>query len=283
MYTVVIPAHNEARVIQKTLLTLLQGATSHELEIIVVCNGCTDNTANIVRSFGPPVLLLESPVASKAAALNIGDREARGFPRFYLDADVELRIEAIRKTSAALQEGKLLAASPAMQMDLAGSSWAVRAFYRIWSELPYCRDGMIGTGVYALSKMARRRFDCFPDIIADDGYVRALFREDERGVVPGCVVRVKSPATLKGLIKIFTRARLGRYELQRDFPHLLENEQKKYGDAILQLLKKPLLFAEIAVYFCVNLICRIRARRQFQQGRIPWERDESSRQIKGSV
>jgi hypothetical protein len=96
-------------------------------------------------------------------------------------------------------------------------------------------------------------------------------------------VRVKSPATLKGLIKIFTRARLGRYELQRDFPHLLENEQKKYGDAILQLLKKPLLFAEIAVYFCVNLICRIRARRQFQQGRIPWERDESSRQIKGSV
>ena len=63
-------------------------------------------------------------------------------------------------------------------IDLRGSSLAVRAYYRIWLRLPYVREGMIGVGVYALSEEGRRRFGEFPEVIADDGYVRMLFSSE---------------------------------------------------------------------------------------------------------
>src|SRR5262245_58336894 len=49
MASVVIPAHNEARVIERGLSSLLEGARPGELEIVVVCNGCTDDTAARAR------------------------------------------------------------------------------------------------------------------------------------------------------------------------------------------------------------------------------------------
>ena len=76
--------------------------------------------------------------------------------------------------------GGALAAAPVMDVDLRGSSLAVRAYYRVWMRLPYVRDGMIGVGVYALSEEGRRRFGEFPEVIADDGYVRMLFGSGER-------------------------------------------------------------------------------------------------------
>ena len=52
MISVIIPAHNEGKVIAAALKGLAAGAISGELEVIVVCNGCTDNTVGIVASFG---------------------------------------------------------------------------------------------------------------------------------------------------------------------------------------------------------------------------------------
>src|SRR4051812_46956466 len=96
MISIVIPAHNEAAVIGRCLSGLTQGAAPGELEIIVVCNGCTDGTAHIARSFGQDVRVVETQIASKAAALNLGDEVASGFPRFYVDADVRLPLDSVR-------------------------------------------------------------------------------------------------------------------------------------------------------------------------------------------
>ncbi len=85
---------------------------------------------------------------------------------------------------------------------------------------------MIGTEVYALSEKGRKRFDAFPEIIADDGYVRALFKADERTLVDSCYSLVRAPANLASLLKIKIRSRLGRYELKKKFPELLGNEEK---------------------------------------------------------
>src|SRR5579859_6787834 len=87
MATLIIPAHNEARVIGRLLGQLVSAAEPGELDIIVVPNGCTDDTAEIAASFGPPVRVLPIPVASKHEALRAGDRAAWDFPRMYVDAD----------------------------------------------------------------------------------------------------------------------------------------------------------------------------------------------------
>ena len=48
---VIIPAHNEASVIGRTLGRLAPLAAGGQVEVIVACNGCTDNTAEVARGF----------------------------------------------------------------------------------------------------------------------------------------------------------------------------------------------------------------------------------------
>jgi len=279
MISIIIPAHNEGKVISAALKELLTGVVSKKLEVIVVCNGCTDNTAEVVASFGNAVTCIETPIPSKANALNLGDSKANGFPRIYQDADVVLSFEAILQIVQVLQSGNFLAAAPAMQMDFRNASWAVRSFYEVWQQLPYIKEGMIGTGVYALSEEGRKRFDTFPQIIADDGYIRALFKTHERTSVDSCYSLIRAPADLMSLIKIKTRSRLGRYELKRNFPELLGNEEKKYNNALYELLCKICLWPKLPVYLFVNFAARFRARKYARlYGSTGWERDESSRE-----
>ena len=111
--TVVIPAHNEGRVIRRLLEQLLNGADPDEMDIIVVANGCTDDTAEVAASFGPAVRVLTLPAACKQKALTAGDCAAAGFPRIYLDADLELRADDVQALAAALSRPEVLAAAPA--------------------------------------------------------------------------------------------------------------------------------------------------------------------------
>ena len=154
--SVVVPAHNEEAVIGRCLTALLAGADEGELDVVVVCNGCRDRTAEEARRAAPSATVLEIPVASKVAALNAGDRVARYFPRFYVDADVELPVAAVRQVASVLRRGPVLCAAPKPFFDLAGRSWPIRAFYDVWKEIPYRALDMVGSGVYALSEEGRR-------------------------------------------------------------------------------------------------------------------------------
>ncbi len=277
--TIIIPAHNEEQVIAAALEELKTATVRGELEVIVICNGCTDNTAKVVESFGDTVKCIETPIPSKTHALNLGDAKANGFPRIYQDADVVLSFEAIQKIAQVLQSGRFLAAAPRMRMDFKNASWPVRSYYEVWQQLPYVQEGMIGTGVYALSEEGRQRFDKFPEIIADDGYIRALFKTHERTSVDFCYSLVRAPANLTSLLKIKTRSRLGRYELKKKFPELLENEEKNYSNAMLGLLSQIYLWPKLPIYLYVNLKTRFKAKKLARtQGFTGWERDESSRE-----
>jgi len=278
MISVIIPAHNEENVIAKTLEALLPGITAGELEVIVICNGCSDKTASVARKVSTQIKCVESIIASKTHALNLGDEVANSFPRVYLDADVVLSLSSLKKLAGVLQQGHYLAASPTMRMKYNNTSWLVKSYYQVWKQLPYVKEGMIGTGVYALSEKGRERFQKFPDIIADDGFVRALFNDKERISVADCYSMVRAPLNVAGLLKIKTRSRLGRYELVKKFPELLKNEPKNYWVAILALLREPRIWIKIPVYVYVNLVSRKRARKCYRNNRFSgWERDETSR------
>src|ERR1700722_20184841 len=110
--SVVIPAHNEAAVIGRALSTLMAGAAPDELEVVVVCNGCQDDTAARAKVAAPDATVLEIAVPSKIAALNAGDEVAQHFPRFYLDADIEVDIAALRATADVLRAGPVACAAP---------------------------------------------------------------------------------------------------------------------------------------------------------------------------
>jgi len=277
--TIIIPAHNEQAVVGRSLASLRSTAGVDDPVVIVVANGCSDATAEVARQTWPGIDVLETDIPSKSNALNLGDSRATSFPRFYMDADISLTPRTISIMEARMAQSGALAAAPAMEMRFTGAPWLVRAYYKIWQQLPYVQEGMIGVGIYALSEEGRRRFDQFPAIIADDGYVRRLFKPEERLCVAECRSIVTAPSSLWGLIKIKTRSRLGGYELTERFPKLLENEPKDYAGALSQMIRRPLLWPSLVVYVGVNLIARLRARKMhLQRAHGVWERDDSSRQ-----
>ncbi len=85
--SVVIPAHNEERVIAGTLRAIrAQRPAVHE--VIVVCNGCRDATAARARAGGARVLVTERRGVSMAR--NLGAAHATGDTLLFVDADVRL-------------------------------------------------------------------------------------------------------------------------------------------------------------------------------------------------
>lgn len=100
--SVVIPAYNVGHAIGRTLNALLrQDIGAHELEIIVVDDGSTDDTAEQVQRF--PVTYIRQQNAGAAAARNTGFAAATGDLAIFIDADCEPRGATVRSIIDALE------------------------------------------------------------------------------------------------------------------------------------------------------------------------------------
>jgi glycosyltransferase involved in cell wall biosynthesis len=280
--SVVIPAHNEAAVIQRVLRPLVAGARSGALEVVVSANGCTDDTVALARAVGPEIHVVETTTASKIAALNLADEVASVFPRAYVDADVDVDLEVLLRLADTLSDpaGPLVAAPP-MRVDTSRSSWPVRAHYRIWELTDYRRHGHIGSGIYAMSVTGRRRFGEFPDIIADDRFVQQMFSAAERGTSAGGHFTIHAPTTLRAMIHRSIRSAAGNAQLRATgLAAEPTGPSGKSGFATLtpRVLRRPQLWPAFAVYCYAYVAPRVLARRKLAAGaeRV-WERDETSR------
>ena len=284
MTSVVIPAHNEERVIGSTLTTLLGGMEAEDaIEVVVVCNGCTDRTAVIAGSFGSPVKVLQIDQASKVAALNAGDGAAATYPRIYLDADIVFDGRSAVAVAEALRRPGALAAEPEVVIDTRGSSLVVRAYYAVSQVLHGQVPGDLGGGVYALSEAGRMRFGRFPDVLADDGYARAHFGRGEISRVAAARSVVTAPAGAVDLVNIKTRSRLGTVELQRRYPDLWAGKREGTDSLAAKLRRVPLrLWPYLPVYVVIQLLTRWSAGRRIGDlESYRWQRDDSSRNRPG--
>ena len=84
--SVVIPCYNSATTIQETIESVLV-QTYRDFEIIVVDDGSTDGSKEMIHSYGDQVRYFYQPNAGQAAARNKGIREAKGEYIAFLDAD----------------------------------------------------------------------------------------------------------------------------------------------------------------------------------------------------
>ena len=274
MATAIVPAHNESSVIRRCLDSLIfqEGLDT----IIVACNGCSDDTATIVRTEYPSVICLDIEKPSKVNALNEAETHINSWPVFYIDADIAISDGAVKRICQGMEEENLLLAAPEPVIDTSKSPWLVRRFYDIWLRLPYIREGVIATCTFVISEEGRKRFGKFPDVIADDGYVRSHFHDHELGNIAGAKVFVSAPRTVQSLIKIKTRARLGNVELKaRKLGY--DKPEPKYG-AILPSLLFSRHWLSALVYIGFVVIFRSRAKQQFKDlDNYQWEVDHTSR------
>ncbi len=209
--SVVIPAHDEAAVIGRCLDALFTGFLQGELDVVVVCNGCADETAALARSSGHLVRVVELSTASKPAALRVGDAAASAFPRLYLDADVILPGSAARQVLERLWAGAV-AARPPIRYNSDAASGPVRSYYRARSRVPAVLGSLWGAGVYGLSAAGRRRLGAFPDLVADDLWVDGHFTDGEIEIVDCPPVVVVAPRRTRDLIEVLRRVYVGKGE-----------------------------------------------------------------------
>jgi glycosyltransferase involved in cell wall biosynthesis len=84
--TAVIPTFNRAQYVGEAIDSIL-AQTQPVSEIIVVDDGSTDDTAEIIKKYGPAIRCISQQNRGPAAARNRGIREARGDFVAFLDSD----------------------------------------------------------------------------------------------------------------------------------------------------------------------------------------------------
>ncbi|WP_042382779.1 glycosyltransferase family 2 protein [Streptacidiphilus melanogenes] len=283
--SLVIPAHNEERVVGRLLDALLVGGADG-LDIVVVCNGCTDGTAQAARSRGPAVRVVELEQPSKHRALRVGDEHAKGFPRIYVDADVVLSGADARRVAAALDAPGVLASAPERELPLDASDWRVRAFYRVWLRLPTVRQGLFGRGVVGVSEEGHARLVALPELMADDLAFSLAFSPEERQVVAEARAVIQPPRNWPDLMRRRIRAMTSTVQLEH---HQRTSGTPAHGDSAASartslgdlralVRAEPSLLPSVAVFAATAVLARRAARRAIRAGDFAtWLRDESSR------
>jgi glycosyltransferase involved in cell wall biosynthesis len=275
--SVVIPAHDEAASIGRTLRALRTGLDGHELDVVVVCNGCSDDTAEVARRADPRARVLEIAQPSKNEAVRVGNAATDVFPRVHLDADIELEGSAVLALLAPLADGEVLATAPLRRVPRAGCSRWVRWYYDVWEALPHVQTGLFGRGVVALSREAEERVAPLAGLMNDDLGLSDAFSPEERMVVADAVAVVRPPRTVSDLVRRRVRVATGNVQAQRLGARRKES-RTRMRTLLGLVVVRPGLLLRLPVFVGVYVVAAIAARRAVRAGDFQtWQRDESSR------
>ena len=130
--SVIFPAYNEAAGIAATVRSMAASRYRGRLEIIVVDDGSTDDTAAIARGLGiPDVYVITQPNTGKPGALNRGIAEARSEILVLVDGDTVFEPGTIERLVAPLSDPEIGAVSGNTKVGNRGG------FIGGWQHLEY--------------------------------------------------------------------------------------------------------------------------------------------------
>jgi glycosyltransferase involved in cell wall biosynthesis len=273
--TVVVPAHNEQFGLGRLLPALLGTAAPGEFRVLVVCNGCTDRSADVARGFGDAVEVIELEQASKAVALQAGGELVEQFPVAFVDADVSLDSASLRALAEFVGRDGILAAAPVRRLERERVSTAAGWYYDVWERLPQVRSGLFGRGVIVLSKGGFDRVRSLPRYISDDLAYSEAFAPAERGIAPGSVVSVWPARTWRALLRRRIRVVQGNRQLGRA-GGVSAAASTSVTDLLAIARAEPRMAPRILLFLGTALIARV-AERLRSSGETTWARDDTSR------
>jgi len=260
--SVLIPAHNEADYIGACLTALFASDSLPAdtiVEVLVLANGCSDDTVARARAIAPPagwhMTVLERSDGGKLAALNDGDAAACGDILVYLDADVVVEPDLLPQIADALcrtPEPRYASGSPRVSP---ARSWVTRAYARVWQELPFLKADAPGFGLFAMSRAGRARWGDWPAIISDDTFARLHFAPQERIPLSGCY-HWPMVEGFRNLVRVRRRQDQGVAEISARYPALMANDDTPRltrAGLVRLALRHPL---GLAVYIAVALAVR---------------------------
>lgn len=274
--SILIPAHNEAKYLPACLEAVLASDRRVTgIEVIVIANGCTDDTADVARGYETAakardwkLIVLDLAQGGKLNALNEGEAVASGEVLMYLDADVQVQPPLIGQIAEALQTTAPRYASGVPNVTITGEDAITRHYTRFWRTTPFMMHGVPGFGIFAMNRAGRARWEAWPDIISDDTFARLNFSPAERIGVPG---RYDWPM-IEGfarLVQVRRRQDVGVAEIAERYPALMQNDDSHDGTVPLwrRALADPVAFA---VFISVRLTIHLpilRSKNRWVRGR----------------
>ena len=138
--SVVIPAHNEEKYVERCIGSVKKSAEKFggNVEIIVVCNRCTDRTAELAEKCGARVLHNEDRCI--AAVRNTGIKAAKGWMVMTIDCDNRMTEGTIREAWRLLRSGKYIGGGAPIRFE--------RYSPALWLNDLMCRAAFGITGLY---------------------------------------------------------------------------------------------------------------------------------------
>ncbi len=113
--SVIIPAHNEGKYIAGTIESVLRNGYRGRIEITVINDGSTDNTEDVLKTFGRKIRVIKTSHVGKSAAMNRALRTAKHDIVVTVDGDTRLGDGALSRLVA-----------PHRNPDVAATSGSVR-------------------------------------------------------------------------------------------------------------------------------------------------------------
>lgn len=147
--SVVIPAHNEARYVARCIRSIRKAADVYggNVEIIVVCNRCTDTTEAIAKANGARVVHDETRCI--ASVRNAGIRAARGHIIVTIDCDNRMTEGTLAEIADLLGSGRFIGSGAPIRFE--------RYSFPLWCNDLLCRISFGITGLYCGIFWAEKR------------------------------------------------------------------------------------------------------------------------------
>lgn len=166
----VIPAHNESKLIAKTLDNLQQAIEllKLEAEIVVVDDASTDDTAEIARRLGARVVSVN--LRNIGAVRNAGAASANRSTLIFVDADTIVPARTVRATIAAIDNGAIAGGADVKLGDGPPIHWSKAWVYPLAVTI-WLRLGRWAAGCYMFCRAA--------DFDAIGGFPEAYFAAEE--------------------------------------------------------------------------------------------------------
>lgn len=226
--SIVIPAHNEEKFIVSTIESVLSVKYSGKKEIIVVDDGSTDGTAQLVAFIAKQkknVKFFSIPHSGKSAALNYGIRKSRFDIVAFVDADSTLAKDSLSLLVSPLSDQRVSISSGVIRAKHTRNplSWLQDIDYISSSGWRYACDKInatyISPGFAAFRKSDLLNVGGFSkDTLTEDLDTTLTMRKKGYGAAMTMALMFTSvPSTLRSFVR--QRIRWGRGSIQSAKKH----------------------------------------------------------------
>lgn len=200
MISVIIPSYQHASTLPHCLASIFK-QTFTDLEVIVVNDGSTDNTEEVLKPFAGRLTIINQENRGASAARNHGFDLSHGEYVIFCDADVIMRADMLQKMFDALK------AHPE-------SAYAYSAFRFGWKKFasyPFSGQRLRKMNYITTTSLIRRqdfpRFDESLRRFQDWDLWLTLLAQGKGGVfIEDELFRIKNPKHRQGLISLFGQA-----------------------------------------------------------------------------